>query len=230
MKTKPYHHYLIPLAILATLLFLGSCSKKETQQTNQPPLAREYPNEWMYNQRAYPHNYINKKAINEAVAQSRSILGARAPQENDWELVGPLNTGGRITDIALSPNNDDVFYAATAVGGVFKTTNGGAAWEPIFDDIAKASIGDIALAPSNPQILYVGTGEANGSGTSGAFFGDGIYRSEDAGASFTNIGLDGTDHIGRIVIDPTDPDRVFVAATGKLYGKNEDRGIYRTTN
>ncbi|MGB1451570.1 MAG: WD40/YVTN/BNR-like repeat-containing protein, partial [Marinirhabdus sp.] len=125
---------------------------------------------------------------------------------------------------------DDVFYAATAVGGVFKTTNGGAAWEPIFDDIAKASIGDIALAPSNPQILYVGTGEANGSGTSGAFFGDGIYRSEDAGASFTNIGLDGTDHIGRIVIDPTDPDRVFVAATGKLYGKNEDRGIYRTTN
>ncbi len=219
--------YVSILGITALLLF----SEKDSTATENDSLMGEYPHEWMYNQRAYPNNYINRKAIEDATDQARSILSAR-PESNgsDWELIGPFNTGGRVTDVAISPDDDDVFYVSTAVGGVFKTINAGDSWTPIFDEIGKPSIGNIAIAPSNSQRIYVGTGEANGSATSGAFYGDGIYRSDDAGASWTNIGLDGSDHIGRIVVDPNDPDRVFAAATGKLYGYNQERGIYRTTN
>lgn len=212
-------------------VFLVSCNEdRNTSKSNSSNLLKEYPNEWMYNQRAYPDNYINSEAIKSAILQSKSIINNRTPQGTDWTLVGPLNTGGRITDVAISPDNDDVLYVSTPVGGIFKTTDRGQNWIPIFDDISKPSVGNIAIAPSNSQRIYLGTGEANGSATSGAFFGDGMYRSDDAGENWTHIGLPESNHIGRIVIDPSNPDRVFVAATGKLYGKNDERGIYRTTN
>ena len=184
----------------------------------------------MYNQRAYPDNFINDDAIKSAFQQSKSIIENRAVQSSDWTLIGPLNTGGRITDVAISPDDDNTFFVTTPVGGVFKTIDKGENWTPIFNESSKPSIGNIAIAPSNSQRIYVGTGEANGSATSGAFFGDGMYRSDDAGNSWTNIGLEESNHIGRIAVDPTNADRVFVAATGKLYGYNSERGIYRTTN
>jgi photosystem II stability/assembly factor-like uncharacterized protein len=197
--------------------------------TNAPEsISEDYPNEYMYNQRAYPDNVFNTKAMDRAIAQSNVIRSNRQSQANDWELVGPLNTGGRITDIAIAPDDNDRFYISTAVGGVFRTTDRGANWESIFDEIGKPSIGNIEIAPSDANRIYVGTGEANASATSGAFFGDGIYRSDDGGDSWTNMGLTKSEHIGRIVVDPTDPDRVFAAATGRLYGKNNERGIYRT--
>ncbi|NQX84919.1 MAG: T9SS type A sorting domain-containing protein [Flavobacteriaceae bacterium] len=192
-------------------------------------LNKQYPGEWFYNERAYPDGIINVKAIRNAELQAKQILESRQ-SVGTWELKGPLNTGGRITDIALSPNDDDVFYAGTATGGVFKTTDRGVSWTAIFDDQTKLSIGDIAIAPSNANTLYVGTGEANGSVNTGAFFGDGIYKTTDAGATWTNVGLPESNHIGRIVVDPTNEDRVFAAATGKLYDYNAERGIYRTTN
>jgi len=226
-------YLLSSIAILVVIISVFVFNTKENNlsfELQQASLQKEYPSEWMYNQRAYPNNYINSEAIQSAIEQSKTILENRAPQGNDWTLVGPLNTGGRITDVAISPDNDDVLYVSTPVGGVFKTTDRGQNWTPIFDEIGKPSIGNIAIAPSNSQRIYIGTGEANGSATSGAFFGDGMYRSNDAGETWTNIGLPESNHIGRIVVDPTDPDRVFVAATGKLYGKNIERGIYRTTN
>lgn len=189
-----------------------------------------YPNEWMYNQRAYPDNIINKRAITEARTQFKDIMSTRSSQENDWEFLGPLNTGGRITDAAISPDNNDHLYVTTAVGGVFRTFDKGQNWEPIFDDIAVPSIGNIAIAPSNAQRIYIGTGEANGSATSGAFLGNGVYRSDNGGDTWTATGLEDSNHIGRIVVDPQDQDRVFAAATGILYGKNDERGIYRTIN
>ncbi len=189
-----------------------------------------YPNEYMYNQRAYPDNIFNKKNIRRAKVQARQNLANRASGGSFWEFEGPLNTGGRVTAVALSPGDDDIMYVTTAVGGVFKTTNAGTDWAPIFDEIGQPSIGSIAIAPNDANRIYVGTGEANGSATSGAFFGDGIYRSDDAGASWENKGLLGSDHIGRIAVDPSDPDRVFAAATGTLYGYNNERGIYRTLN
>ncbi|MCW8982118.1 MAG: hypothetical protein OQJ83_12090, partial [Altibacter sp.] len=222
--------FLVSVALLIFSVFIFS--EKEPRATKATlQNFKEYPHEWMYNQRAYPNNIINKGAMENALAQSRAILSSR-PESNgsDWTLIGPLNTGGRITDVAIDPTNDDVLYVGAATGGVFKTTNGGTSWTPIFDQIGKPSIGDIAIAPSNAQRLYVGTGEANGSATDGAYFGDGVYRSDDGGNNWMNVGLNDSDHIARIVVDPTNPDRVFAAATGRLYGYNNERGIYRSTN
>ncbi|GHC62528.1 T9SS type A sorting domain-containing protein [Ulvibacter litoralis] len=222
---------LVPIALLVGVFLFYSKNKTESTPEDQASLIKEYPSEWMYNQRAYPDNFINRDAMQKAVATSKAILENRPSRSAlDWELVGPLNTGGRITDVAISPDNDNHLYVAAATGGIFKTTDKGVNWTPVFDDFAKPSIGDIAIAPSNAQRIYAGTGEANGSATDGAYFGDGIYRSDDAGNSWTNVGLPESYHIGRIVVDPTDPDRVFTAVAGKLYGKNNERGIYRTTD
>ncbi|NND63722.1 MAG: T9SS type A sorting domain-containing protein, partial [Flavobacteriaceae bacterium] len=198
--------------------------------SSQDELNKQYPGEWFYNERAYPNNFINRQAIKEAEVQAKSILQNRNNTGGDWVFNGPFNTGGRITDVAISPDSDDVFFAAAASGGIFRTTDRGVTWDAVFDDQSKLSIGDIAIAPSNSQVIYAGTGEANGSVNTGAFFGDGVYRSTNGGDSWTNIGLENSDHIGRIVVDPNDPNRVFVAATGKLYDYNPERGVYRTTN
>lgn len=222
---------LISLIAFSALLFIGCKNNSEEKIAEKEIGKMEYPAEWMYNQRAYPNNYINKEAYKEAVLQSKQILTNRSPEQaGEWTFVGPLNTGGRVTDVAISPDNDDHLYVATATGGIFRSYDAGANWTPIFDEVSKPSIGDIAIAPSNAQRIYAGTGEANGSATDGAYFGDGIYRSDNGGDTWTNVGLPESNHIGRIVVDPTNPDRVFAAATGQLYGKNVERGIYRTTN
>ncbi len=218
--------------LLFSAFFVSSCKNSSEENSEEKETGKmEYPAEWMYNQRAYPNNYINKEAYKEAIAQSKQILANRAPEAaGEWTFIGPLNTGGRVTDVAIAPDNDDHLYVATATGGIFRSNDGGTNWTSIFDEVTKPSIGDIAIAPSNAQRIYAGTGEANGSATDGAYFGDGIYRSDDAGDTWTNVGLPESNHIGRIVVDPTNPDRVFAAATGELYGKNVERGIYRTTN
>src|SRR5690606_38312566 len=182
---------------LISSIFLSSCKDNSKENIAEKETGKmEYPAEWMYNQRAYPNNYINKEAYKEAILQSKQILASRSPgQDGEWTFVGPLNTGGRVTDVAISPINDDHLYVATATGGIFRSYDGGANWTPIFDDETKLSIGDIAIAQSNPQIIYAGTGEANGSATDGAYFGDGIYRSDNAGDTWTNIGLPESNHI-----------------------------------
>jgi len=197
--------------------------------SNKESAKREYPGEWMYNQRAYPNNYINPKAVSKAIAQTRLAKLAKN-SSGSWESKGPVNIGGRVTDVAISPDNDNHLYISTAVGGVFKSTDKGLNWTPIFDNIGRPSIGNIEIAPSDSQRIYVGTGEANGSATSGANFGDGMYRSDDAGATWSHIGLENTQYIGRIVVDPNNKDRVFAATSGVLYGKNEERGLYRSTS
>lgn len=220
------------VGIIMTLFgyWFSSDGDEASETITQEQLNNLYPGEWFYIERAYPNNYINETAIKNAEIQVKEILDNRQESGGNWVLSGPLNTGGRITDIGISPDSDDVFYAGTASGGIFKTTDRGANWTPVFDAIAKASIGDLAIAPSNSQIIYAGTGEANASSNTGAFFGDGVYRSGDAGATWTHIGLEESHHIGRIVVDPTNPNRLFVAATGKLYGYNSERGVYRTTD
>ncbi|MCB0597086.1 MAG: T9SS type A sorting domain-containing protein [Lewinellaceae bacterium] len=217
------------IAVLATGLALFMAYL--TLPPGEPKLktAEPAPTDWLFNQRAYPHNHIDYQAYRDAVRQTRLAKSSVMNRGNEaWEVAGPLNIGGRITDIALHPTDPNIIYAGASVGGVFKSTDGGVSWEAVFENEGALSIGNIALAPSDPDILYVGTGEANGEFASGAFFGDGVYRSVNGGESWQYLGLENSQHIGRIVVDPQDPDRVFVAAAGILYGKDEHKGLYRT--
>ena len=136
--------------------------------------------------------------------------------------------GGRIDDIAVADSDPNIIYLGYAIGGVFKSENNGTTFEPVFDTYTTASIGDIAIHPTNPNIVYVGTGEANNRQTSS--FGDGIYKTTDGGKTFTNMGLKETQTIARIVIDPKNPETVYVASPGHLFGPNPERGVFKTTD
>ena len=134
--------------------------------------------------------------------------------------------GGRIADLAVVEAKPQVFYIGTASGGVWKTVNHGTSWTPLFDDQPNGSIGDVTLHQANPNLIWVGTGEPQNRQSSP--WGDGVYKSTDAGNTWTHMGLDETKHIGRILIHPRNPDIVYVAAVGDLWGPNEERGVYRT--
>ena len=145
-----------------------------------------------------------------------------------FRSIGPASMGGRIDDVEVAPSDPNIIYIGYAVGGVWKSENNGTTWDPVFDTYSSASIGDIAIHPTNPNIVYVGTGEANNRQTSS--FGDGIYKTTDGGKTFQHIGLRETQTIARVVIDPRNPDTVYVAAPGHLFGPNPERGVYKTTD
>jgi photosystem II stability/assembly factor-like uncharacterized protein len=147
-----------------------------------------------------------------------------------WQFLGPLNISGRMTDTAVvAPKGKNyTIYVAGASGGVWKTTNEGTTWEPIFEHAPSTSIGDIAIAPSNQDIIWIGTGEANIFRSSQA--GAGVYKSTDAGKTWEHMGLTDTNTIPRILIHPQNSDIVFVAASGHEWTNNTDRGIYKTTD
>jgi photosystem II stability/assembly factor-like uncharacterized protein len=148
-----------------------------------------------------------------------------------WRNIGPANTGGRIDDFAVASvaGGPAALYVATAGGGVFKSTNQGTSWTPVFDRVdAMMSIGAVAVSASNPGVVWVGTGEANNRQSSS--WGDGVYRSVDGGRTWRAAGLADTHHIGRIIVHPRNPDVVYVAALGHLWGPNSERGVFKTTD
>jgi len=153
---------------------------------------------------------------------------AGALKNLQWRELGPAIMGGRIDDFAVVESNPNIVYVGAASGGVWKTTNAGTTWEPLFDNEAVPTIGDVTLAPSDPSIVWVGTGEANNRQSSS--WGNGVYKSTDAGKTWTNVGLKDSHHIGRLVIHPQNPDVVYVAALGHLWGLNKERGVYKTTD
>ena len=146
----------------------------------------------------------------------------------EFRNIGPAIMGGRIDDFAVVESNPSVFYVGTASGGILKTTNGGTTFEPVFDDQLVSSIGDLAIAPSDPQIVYAGTGEPNNRQSSS--WGNGVYKTLDGGKSWQHLGLAETHHIGRMVVHPRNPDVVYVAALGRLWGPGTERGLYKTTD
>ncbi|HEX5890144.1 MAG TPA: hypothetical protein VFY61_15655 [Pyrinomonadaceae bacterium] len=145
-----------------------------------------------------------------------------------FRSIGPASMGGRIDDIAVAEQNPYIIYLAFATNGVWKSTNNGTTFTPIFDTYGTHSIGDVTVAPSDPNIVWVGTGEPNNRQSSS--FGDGIYKSVDAGKTFTKMGLEDSQTIARIVIDPKDPNIVYAAVLGHLFGPNKERGVYKTTD
>ena len=146
----------------------------------------------------------------------------------EFREIGPAVMGGRIDDFAVVESDPNIVYVGTASGGVWKTTNNGTTWEPVFDKEAVSTIGDVAIAPSDPSVVWVGTGEPNNRQSSS--WGDGIYKSLDAGKTWKRMGLGATHHIARIVIHPKNPDVVYVAAQGHLWGANPDRGVYKSSD
>ncbi|PYO77613.1 MAG: hypothetical protein DMD63_10515 [Gemmatimonadetes bacterium] len=142
-----------------------------------------------------------------------------------WRMIGPFR-GGRVAAATGVPGRPNDFYFGAVNGGVWKTVDGGRVWSPIFDGQSTASIGAIAVAPSDPNIVFVGSGESTLRDSVG--YGNGVYKSIDAGKTWTHLGLDETHHIGKIAIDPKNPNNVFVAAIGKLYAANAERGVYRS--
>lgn len=145
-----------------------------------------------------------------------------------FRSIGPASMGGRIDDLAVYERDPRIMYVGYATGGVFKSTNAGTSFTPIFEQYGSASIGDLAVDQSNPDVLWVGTGEPNNRQTS--TFGDGIYKSVDGGKSFTHLGLRETQTIARIVIDPRNSSTVYVASPGHLFGPNVERGVFKTTD
>ncbi|MDP3313378.1 glycosyl hydrolase [Lutibacter sp.] len=143
-----------------------------------------------------------------------------------WRNIGPALTSGRISDIAVNETNAFEYYVATSAGGVWKTVNAGVSYEPIFDSQGSYSIGCVTIDPNNPNVIWVGSGENNNQRS--VNYGDGVYKSDDAGKSWTNMGLKTSEHIGKIIVHPTNSDIVYVASLGPLWSKGGERGLYKT--
>jgi len=168
------------------------------------------------------------------VAQDKDKKEDKNPYKSEtfnglkFRSIGPAATSGRVIDFAVNPNDVNEYYVAVACGNVWKTTNSGTTWNPIFDNYGSHSVGCVTLDPNNQHIVYVGTGENNSQRS--VSWGDGVYRSEDGGKSFTNIGLKKSEHIAKVLIDPRDSKVIYVAAQGPLWGPGGQRGLYKTTN
>ncbi|MEX0906708.1 MAG: hypothetical protein WD054_00135 [Gemmatimonadota bacterium] len=163
-----------------------------------------------------------------AFEQHRQMERSSPFSSLSWRAVGPRLQGGRIEGIAVAPGNTSTIYTGPGSGNIFKSVNNGTTWTPIFEKESTSTIGDIAVAPSNPNIVWVGTGEVLMARSS--YAGTGVFKSVDAGATWTNMGLTDSHHIAQVVVHPTDPNRVWVAAVGHLYSENEERGIFRTVD
>jgi len=213
---------------LLSLFFVG-CQKRVNNKSFEKN--NKMPHDFMFMQRAYPTGKILTDAYAKAIDWKKQHLQQnRQSQVALWELVGPTNIGGRISDIEIPVDQALTYYVGTASGGIFKTTDGGTNWNPIFDGVGSLSIGDIEISKNNTNILWVGTGEPNAGGGSLVYDGDGIFTSADAGITWTSKGLPNIGSVGKVLIDPNDENTVFVGAMGALFKNDTNRGVYRTTD
>jgi hypothetical protein len=168
------------------------------------------------------------KASIAATSPAGSSIPAEWIKTLHWRSIGPANMGGRITAFSVFEADPSTYWVATASGGLVKTDNNGITFTHQFDRQATVSIGDMCVAPSDRNIVWVGTGEANPRNS--VSWGDGVYKSTDGGKTWKNMGLKNSFQIGRIKIHPKDPNTVYVGALGRLYGPNEERGLFKTTD
>ena len=216
------------------LICLGSCQFSEPNeytkhQDNADDKMVPYYDQYL--EKAFPQESMHieawAKAREVAMQQIKSDISRKPPGMNDeWTVQGPGNLGGRITTIALHPDNADIIYVGFSSGGAFKTENGGADWFPIFDDNAFLSVGHIAIDPNDPERVYLGTGDPVISGT--PHIGNGLFLSEDGGATWTSLGLRDQRIIAKIEMDPTNSDKMFVASMGLPFVTDGGRGLFRT--
>ncbi len=169
-----------------------------------------------------------EKATAEPETEDETPMSAKTFSGLELRSIGPAINSGRVSDFAVHPDAHHIVYAATASGNLWKTTNAGTTWKPIFDKEGSYSIGCVTLDPTNPNVVWVGTGENNSQRS--VAFGDGVYKSLDGGQNWKNVGLEDSEHIGMIAVDPRDSNVVFVAAQGPLWHSGGDRGVYKTTD
>ena len=235
MHTRKYAPIVAAAVALTILLAAGIAAVTKSDGTEQVSAAPSYvtaepagAEEWMYLQRANADGSIPDAAVTEAIAQSKQMgVASKGSSSTDqvWAELGPSNIGGRIRDIAADPTTKDVAYIATGTGGLWRTTDGGQTFTTAWDSQLPQSMG--AVAVDSEGVVWAGTGEPDHGGGS-AYYGKGIYKSTDDGATWTNMGLEDGDTIGQIVIDPRDDDRVFVAVMGALHDTEPTRGLFLT--
>jgi photosystem II stability/assembly factor-like uncharacterized protein len=222
---------LLAITSFGIYFFFLSENDKQSKKDYQEPLLdkNSKPFEHFFLMRNYPDNHIDISALKKEYARiSKSIKNNKSRSNGTWNIIGPCNIGGRFNEVLVHPTNRNIIYAGNATGGIFKTTDGGASWMPIFDDFSYLSIGEIVFDPNNPNILYVGTGDPNiGSYT---FIGNGVYKSTDAGNTWTHLGLDNVGIVSRIAIDPQNSNNIYVATMGIPFERNTNRGLYKSTD
>ena len=214
------------LSIILTCLLACTNTSKENILAEKTDKS---PHDFMFMQRAYPTGELMTDAYSKAI-QWKKQQKQRNNADAIWEFSGPLNVGGRISDIEIPIDAAQTYYVGAASGGIFKTTDAGANWTPIFDEQEMLSIGDIEISKNNTDLIWVGTGEVNAGGGSLAYDGNGMYKSTDAGITWEAKGLPNVGSIGKVLIDPNDDNTVFVGAMGPLFRKDTNRGVYRSTD
>lgn len=219
MKKRHFLLVLLALLLLAAIPF-NRVARPLTGKLSSPM-------DYFWAQRAYPEGKVPSSAF---YAAQRHAAGMANLRDNNlqWEFAGPTHVSGRITDVTMHPDDTLTIYAASASGGVWKSADAGENWTPVSDQLPTLSIGDIALDPSDKNTLYVGTGEPNAGGGSLAYDGQGLFKTTDGGNTWSSLGLAETGSIGRVVVDPENPNRIFVAAMGTLFANNAERGIFRS--
>ncbi len=221
---KPILAASLLLSILTSFLYFSNFRSSDKFENEKME-----PSEWMMTQRLFPYMQADPDVYSRALQQVNTMKGLlKKTDELSWTFAGPVNIGGRITDIEFNPLDPEIVYCSAATGGVFKSTDKGETWFPIFDQQAFLSVGDIAVDPVNPDIVYVGTGEANGGHNN--LPGGGMFKSTDAGSTWFPIGLDSAETIGRVIINPSDPNEVFAAVMGSYFTPTHQRGIFKSTD
>ena len=211
------------------LVFLLICffSVSFAQSTQTPPQNREERKPARPPAATPPKKTANKPAATPAAPSVPGLVDEKLFNAMRWRQVGPFR-GGRVLAVTGVPGEPNVFYFGGASSGVWRSTDAGTSWQPLFDKQPIASIGAIAVAPSDHNVIYAGSGEACIRGN--ISYGNGVYKSMDAGKTWKNIGLKDTRHIGAVIVDPRNPNIVLVAALGHAYGPNEERGVFRSTD
>lgn len=220
--------------LLLALLALAACQRNHLPQRDRLAEKAE-PYDLFAFQRSYPDPHFDWETWRQALRRAREADAAVADRNGcggsnptAWTLQGPSNVAGRVNTLAVKPDNEDVVLAGFASGGIFKSTDGSVTWRPVFEDNLELAIGDIVFDPQNPNVVYAGTGDVNM--PSQVFNGHGIYKSTDAGETWQYLGLGQQGIISHIVVHPTDSQILYAAVNGNPFVRNDQRGVFKTTD